>query len=271
MPACRPSRRCLTQCEPFDRIGQGCGVEVITEIWQRATAVQPPPAPRVVGAIAVLGLILVLYRRSWLVTRLLVTITHEGAHAVAALGAGRRLSGIRLNSDTSGLTVSRGRTRGPGMVIMLAAGYLGPALAGLGAAALLAAGHSVGLLWLLVLLLSLMLLMIRNAYGLLLLVVAGGLVFAISWFLTPGWQSAVAYLITWILLIAAPKPVIELIADRRRGRDRGSDVDQLARLTRLPGGIWAGVFLLCNLAGLALGTAVLLPSLIALFRPLFTG
>lgn len=246
-------------------------MEVISEIWQRTTSVQPPPEPRVVGAIAVLGLILVLYRRSWLLTRLLVTITHEGAHAFAALLAGRRLSGIRLNSDTSGLTVSRGKTRGPGMVIMLASGYLGPAVAGLGAAGLLAAGHSVGLLWLLALLLSLMLLLIRNAYGVLVLLVAGGLVFVISWFLAPAWQSAVAYLITWLLLIAAPKPVIELIAMRHRQRDRGSDVDQLARLTRVPGGIWAGLFLICNLAGLALGTAVLLPSLIALFRPMFTG
>ena len=244
-------------------------MKVLSEIWQRATAVQPAPDPRVVGAIAVVGMLLVLYRRAWLVSRLLVTITHEGAHAVAALLVGRRLSGIRLNSDTSGLTVSRGRTRGPGMVIMLAAGYLGPALAGLGAAALLAAGHSVGLLWLLVLVLALMLFMIRNGYGLLVLVIAGGLVFMISWFLDPRWQSAIAYLITWVLLIAAPKPVVELIAMRRRRADRGSDVDQLARLTPIPGGVWSALFLICNVAGLALGTAVLLPSLIALFRPMF--
>lgn len=244
-------------------------VAVISDLWQRATAVQPVPEPRAVGAIAIVGLVLVLYRRTWLVSRLLVTITHEGAHALAALLVGRRLSGIRLNSDTSGLTVSRGKTRGPGMVIMLTAGYLGPALAGLGAAVLLSYGYSVGLLWLLVVLLSLMLLLIRNAYGLLVLLVAGCLVFLISWYLPPHWQSAVAYLITWVLLIAAPKPVAELIAMRRRGRDRSSDVGQLATLTRVPGGLWAALFLLCNLAGLALGIAVLLPSLIALFRPMF--
>ncbi|GAB3916568.1 membrane protein [Microlunatus endophyticus] len=244
-------------------------MEVVTKIWHRATAVQPAPAPGLVGAIAVLGLVLVLYRRCWPITRLLVTITHEGAHAVAAVLVGRRLSGIRLNSDTSGLTVSRGKPRGPGMVVMLAVGYLGPALAGIGAAWLLAAGRSIGLLWLVVVLLSLMLLMIRNFYGLLVLLVAGGGVFAISWYLTPGWQSAIAYLITWVLLIAAPKPVIELIMQRRQGRDHGSDVAQLVRLTSMPGAFWLGLFLLCSLAGLALGTAVLLPSLIALFRPMF--
>lgn len=243
-------------------------MEVVTEIWRRATAEQTAPAPRMVGAIAVVGLVLVLYRRCWPVTRLLVTITHEGAHALAALLVGRRLSGIRLNSDTSGLTVSRGRARGPGMIIMLAVGYLGPALAGLGAAAMLVAGYSVGLLWLLVVLLSLMLLLIRNAYGLLVLLVAGGAVFAISWYLTPAWQSAVAYLITWVLLIAAPKPVLELIIQRHQGRDGGSDVDQLSRLTPIPGGLWAGFFLLCSVAGLALGAAELLPGLITLFRPM---
>lgn len=245
-------------------------MHVVTEIWRRATATQPSPSPRLVGAIAVLGLVLVLYRRCWPVTRLLVTITHEGAHALAALLVGRRLSGIRLNSDTSGLTVSSGRPRGPGMIFMLAAGYLGPALAGLGAAWMLADGRSVAVLWLLVVVLSLMLLLIRNAYGLLVLLVAGGAVFLISWYLSPGWQSAVAYLLTWVLLISAPKPIVELIMQRRERRDHGSDVDQLARLTRIPGGLWAGFFLICSVAGLALGTAVLLPSLIALFRPMFS-
>ena len=246
-------------------------MEVVQRIWRQATTVQAPPPPEIVGAIAAVGLILVLVPQLWPVTRLLVTITHEGAHALAAWLVGRRLTGIKLNSDTSGVTLSSGKPRGPGMVLMLAVGYLGPALAGLGAAFLLAAGYSVALLWMLVVLLSLMLLMIRNFYGLLVLIVAGGAVFGISWYLSPGWQSAVAYLITWVLLIAAPKPVIELIRQRSRGEDAGSDVDQLGRLTLLPGMAWAGLFLLACLAGLAKGTAVLLPSLIELFRPLFTG
>ena len=46
---------------------------------------------------------------------------------------------------------------------------------------------------------------------------------------------------------------------RRRGSARDSDADQLARLTRLPGLIWVGVFLLVDVAALALGTAWLVP------------
>lgn len=243
---------------------------VIGEIWRQASSSQPPPRPAVVGVIAVLGLALVLYRRVWPVTRLLVTITHEGAHAVAAVLVGRRLSGIQLRSDASGVTLSRGRPRGPGMVIMVAVGYLGPTLTGLGAAAMLIAGRSIGLLWIIVVLLGAMLLLMRNAYGLLVLLVAGAGVAVISWYLPPGWQSACAYLITWVLLIAAPKPTGELIRQRRRGQIRGSDVDQLARLTPIPAGAWSAVFLLLNIIGLAVGTALLLPSLIDLFAPMLS-
>jgi hypothetical protein len=52
--------------------------------------------------------------------------------------------------------------------------------------------------------------------------------------------------------------VVELQAKRRRGAGRDSDADQLARLTRLPGLLWVGFFLLVDVGALALGTAWLL-------------
>src|ERR1700712_67427 len=120
-------------------------------------------------------------RPAWHYTRHLVTIAHEGAHGVAALITGRRLTGIRLHSDTSGLTLSRGRARGPGMVLTAFAGYVGPALIGLGAAVLLSGGRAVGLLWLVLLLLALLLLQIRNWFGLLSILATVVVVFAVSW------------------------------------------------------------------------------------------
>jgi hypothetical protein len=179
---------------------------------------------------------------------------------VAALLAGRRLQGIRLHSDTSGLTVSSGRPSGPGMVAMLLAGYLAPAIVGLGAGALLIVGYSLGLLWLLVIMLALMLLRIRNFAGFwIVVVVAGGLV-AVSWYAPAPAQAVVAYLVTWILLLSAPKPVLELIGSRRRGRAAHSDADQLARLTRVPAELWAALFLVVNCLGLMFGVALLLPA-----------
>jgi len=224
-------------------------------------AVQPPPAPLVVALAAVIAGALVLPRAIWPYTRMLVTITHEGAHGVAALLTGRRLRGIRLHSDASGLTVSSGRPSGPGMVTMLLAGYLGSAVVGLGAVALLIAGHSLGLLWLFVILLALLLVQIRNFYGFVLVVGCAVVLILVSWYLPATMQSGLAYVLTWTLLLAAPKPVLELIRQRRGGRAPHSDADQLARLTRVPASLWAGGFLIVNCAGLVLGTVLLLPAL----------
>jgi hypothetical protein len=236
-------------------------VELIAEVWRRAMAVQPPPAPLVVALAAVIAGALVLPRAIWPYTRVLVTITHEGAHGVAALLTGRRLQGIRLHSDASGLTVSSGRPSGPGMVTMLLAGYLGSAVVGLGAVALLIAGHSLGLLWLFVILLALLLVQIRNFYGFVLVVGCAVVLILVSWYLPATMQSGLAYVLTWTLLLAAPKPVLELIRQRRGGRAPHSDADQLARLTRVPASLWAGGFLIVNCAGLVLGTVLLLPAL----------
>jgi hypothetical protein len=200
----------------------------------------------------------------WPYTRMLVTITHEGSHAAAALLTGRRLHGIRLHSDTSGLTLSSGRPNGPGMILTLVAGYLGPALAGLAAVGLLLAGRGLALLWLVVLVLGLMLLQIRNLHGFAVVVGCVAVLIAVSWYFSATAQSTLAYLLTWILLIAAPKPVVELIRQRRRGRERHSDADQLARLTRVPAPLWAAFFLVVNSAGLILGAGLLLPVLIRL-------
>jgi hypothetical protein len=221
--------------------------------WDRVTAVVPALPPSVLWGSAAVAALLVLSPALWRVTRHAVTIAHEGAHGVVALAAGRRLSGIRLHSDTSGLTVSAGRPTGPGMVLTCAAGYTGPGLFGLGAAALLAAGHAVGLLWALLLLLALLLLQIRNWYALWSVLVTGLVVFAATWWLPAQGQAAFAAVGTWFLLLAAPRTVVELARSRRRRRMPDSDADQLARLTRLPATFWVAVFLLVDLAALALG------------------
>ncbi len=239
---------------------------VLVEIWQRATSTQPAPSAELIAGAAVVALALVLHPTLWRATRLLVTITHEGGHAVAALVVGRRLRGIRLHSDTSGLTVSSGRPAGPGMVAMLLAGYLGPAVVGLGAAALLLNGHALGLLWAFVLLLALMLLQIRNLYGFAVVVAAGALLTILSWYGGAGPQTAAATLLTWVLLLAAPKPVVELARQHRAGRAGHSDAGQLSRLTRLPVALWLGLFASLNLGGLALGAVLLVPALATLAR-----
>jgi len=234
---------------------------VLGDIWDRATSTQPVPDARFVLATGVLALLLVLAPATWPRVRLGITVVHEAGHAVVAVLVGRRLRSIRLHSDTSGLTVSRGKPRGAGMVAMLAAGYLAPAALGLLAALLLAGGRSVGLLWLLVVLAAAMVLWVRNGYGFLVLLVGGAGVLLVTWYGDGQVQSVAAYLIAWLLLLASPRPLVELLtAGRRRGRS--SDADQLAGLTRVPAVLWILVLLLGNLAGLVVGVSTLAPDLV---------
>ena len=228
-------------------------MDAIGRFWAEITTPVPGLAQPLLLATAAAALVLTGTPALWRHTRHVVTIAHEGAHGLVAVLSGRRLAGIRLHSDTSGLTVSAGRPTGLGMVLTLLAGYTGPALFGLGAAALLAAGHAVGLLWALLALLTLLLVQIRNWYGLWSVLLTGGLLFAATWWLPTEGQVLVAATATWFLLLAAPRAVVELQRARRRRGSPDSDPDQLARLTRVPGGAWVGVFLLVDVGALALG------------------
>ncbi|NMR19756.1 M50 family metallopeptidase [Cellulomonas fimi] len=227
--------------------------EVLGEIWHRATTTQPAPSTTVVLLTAGVAVLVVLVPRLWGVARHAVTLVHEAAHAGVAVLTGRRLSGIRLHSDTSGLTVSVGRPRGPGMIATAAAGYLGPGLLGLGAAWLVSRGYAVGLLWLLLVVLVLVLVQIRNWFGLWSVLVTGVVLVAVTWWAAPVWQSVAAYAITWFLLVAAPRPALELFAHR----SSGSDAALLARLTHVPAAVWIAVFVLVTIVTAVLGGSLL--------------
>ncbi|MEV0679674.1 M50 family metallopeptidase [Actinosynnema sp. NPDC050436] len=208
---------------------------------------------------AVLALVLVASPGIWRWSRTTITIAHEGGHALVALLTGRRLEGIKLNADTSGVTVSRGKPTGVAVVLMYLAGYVTPSLLGLGAAALVTSDQVRPLLWATVGLLAAMLVMIRNLFGVLSVVVTGGVMFAVSWYATAEWQAAFALFVAWFLLLGGVRPVGELQSRRVRGRAPQSDADQLARITRVPGVLWVLVFAAVTLGALVLGGRMLLP------------
>jgi hypothetical protein len=220
------------------------------------SAVVPAPPPWLVAATAVVAAVLVLVPSAWAVARHVGTIVHEAGHALVAVLTGRRLAGIRLHSDSSGVTVSVGRPQGPGMVAMLAAGYPAPALLGLAAAAVLGTGHVAALLWALVLLLLGLLLLVRNWFGAWTVLASGAAVFAVTWWLPGRAQSAFGYLVTWFLLLAGIREVLDLVVARRGGGARRSDADQLARLTHVPAGVWVAVFFLVAVAAAVAGVAL---------------
>ncbi len=220
-------------------------------------AAQPDPPAVVVLGTAALALVVVGIRGVWRVLRNVVTIAHEGGHALVAVLSGRRLHGIRLHSDTSGLTITRGAATGPGVFFTLLAGYTAPSLLGLAGAFLLALGRITLLLWLSLVLLLVMLVMIRNVFGVLSVVVTGAVVFVVSWFASAHVQAVFAYAGVWFLLVGGVRPVFEVQGQRRRGAAPDSDADQLAGMTRIPGLVWVAVFLVVSLGALAAGALLL--------------
>jgi hypothetical protein len=235
--------------------------------WDRLVGAQSAPPGWAIAASAAVALLIVASPRLWRLARIVITIAHEGGHAAASLLSGRRLDGIRLHADTSGETVSRGRHSGPGIVMTAFAGYVTPPLLGAGAAALLAAHRVTLLLALFLLLLAATLLMVRNWYGMLAVLLTGGSLFAVSWLAAPALRAGFAYGVDWFLLFGGLRPVVELAQARTRGRRLppgrtgagASDADQLAALTRIPRGLWVTAFALVAAGALVLGARLLVP------------
>lgn len=216
------------------------------------------PDALIPSASGALVLLLVLSGSPWRLARHAITIAHEGGHALAAVLVGRRLRGITLHSDTSGLTVSRGRPNGPGMVFTLLSGYPAPALIGLLFAALIAAGRSDAVLIVAGVGVVGVLLAVRNLFGAFTVLVTAAVLAAVKFYGTPEVADAFVYAVTWFLLLGAVRPIAELRRERRRRGARDSDADQLARLTKLPAPLWLLVLAILALGCLILGGSWLL-------------
>lgn len=228
-------------------------IHSVSDLWDTLLGAQPDPPGLLVLVTAVIALLVVAFRPLWRIARNAITIAHEGGHALVALLTGRKLRGIRLEFDTSGLTLSAGRPTGPGMMFTLLAGYIAPSLVGLAGAWLLGGNRITLLLWLAVVLLLLMLINIRNVFGAVSVIVTGAIVLGVSWYATPQVQAAFAYVGVWFLLIGGVRPVFELQKLRGRGRMPESDADQLAGVTHVPALFWVGVFLIVDVAALVVG------------------
>lgn len=194
---------------------------------------------------------LVVVPQAWGFTRHIVTLVHEAGHAVVAVLTGRRLGGIRLHTDTSGLTVSSGKPRGPGMIATAGAGYLAPAALGLGCVLLVDLGHTSWALYAGLGTLALMLLYVRNWFGVVVVGLSGAAVSLLLWRAPAQVQDFAALVFAWFLLLAAPRAVVDLWRHRRQVRTRTTDADILAHLTPLPAAVWNTAFLLLTVAALA--------------------
>lgn len=220
---------------PFD------GLDQLTTGQTQATLV-------ILGGLV--ALVVVGAHGTWRLARNVVTIAHEGGHALVAVLSGRTLTRILLHSDTSGVTVSRGRRDGPGMVATAAAGYATPPLLGVGAAALVATDAISAMLVVAVVLLLATLILVRSAYGVLSVVVTGAVFVVVAVYGSANVQYGFACFVAWFLIVGGLRTVLEVQRKRVRRRAPDSDADQLERLTGLPARIWVALFALVGVFSL---------------------
>ncbi len=88
-------------------------MSVLARLWDRVSGSQPLPPAWVIGLTGLVALGVVVNAGSWRLTGKVITIAHEGGHALVSVLSGRRLDGIRLHSDSSGVTYSRGKRPAP--------------------------------------------------------------------------------------------------------------------------------------------------------------
>ena len=157
----------------------------------------------------------------------------------------RKVSGIKLHADATGGT-SRAPAIWPGNVVIKMTGYLGPSLFGLAAAKMIEVGHIVQVLWIALFLLALLLIVMRTAFGVLSVVVAGGLVFLLVRYTPMSVQIVAAYAIAWFLLLSGVRGILE---DGPAADDGG----QLSSMTLIPRFIWFLFWLGGTLTAIAIG------------------
>lgn len=199
--------------------------------------------PLVMLAILAAAAALSIPRATWQYFGLFATLVHELGHAVAALLTGRVVRGIRLHRNHSGDALSSGRGT-LGIVISGVLGYPAPAI--VGAAQLWSVFHGYTAIALFAggVVLVLTVLVIRNLFGIL-VVLASAAVSALLWFYaSPAVQSYALLVLGVALLVGAVRGLATVIGVHVLHRDRlhTSDAYLLYRRTGIPSPLWLAVF-----------------------------
>lgn len=185
----------------------------------------------------------------WAASQHLHVIAHEGGHALMGSAMGHRVSGVSMNVKGTGVT----RTIGAGgLRIFLTSffGYLAASAAGVGAAKLISLGHSVAVLWLLILGLAILLLVAQGFFAWFCIACAGVLLFLTARYTAIGAQLAIVYGITWFLLISG------VTVSVKHWKTSG-DAANLRKQTHLPRVLWSVLWLIGCVTALVYGAGLL--------------
>jgi Peptidase M50B-like len=221
------------------------------ELVQHQPGTGSVPLPQLVaGPTGLLVFIAFLIEGIWRLARHISVIAHEGAHVVTGWSVGHRVTSVKLYRDATGETITRGPDRSRSVVIRFA-GYLGPSLFGLAAACLIALDQVTMALGLALVCLAVMLILIRNFFGVISVVLNGAIVFLVLRYGNPGVQAVAACALSWFLLFSGVRWVL------MHGTGAG-DAINLTQTTRVPRFVWVIFWLVITVAGLWVGGHLLI-------------
>ena len=212
---------------------------------------QPLPAPEVV-LIGLLAAVVVIVRTLWQITTHAETVVHESAHLVAGTLTGRKILSVKINTDGGGAT-KMVPPSGFGYGVAAFVGYIGSSTAGLIAAELISTGRMVAVLYLGLVLFAIVLLSVRNIFGAIVILTCGTLLYLVVRDGTAGVDTAVAYGVTWFLLISGTRVALGIIRTPKDIQDAGV----LAGMTFIFRWVWCCLWLIGTIAALAIGGAIL--------------
>ena len=204
--------------------------------------------PILAVSLVIIAAILSIPRVTWRYFGLFTTLVHELGHASAAVLTGRFVHGIRIRRDHSGDALSSGRGEF-GAVVSGIFGYPAPAIVALGL--LWSVFHGYSALALLVggIVLILTILVIRNLFGAIVVLISAAISAALWFYLSPVVQSYALLVLGISLLVGSVRGLLSVIGVHLRGvhlRDRAllssSDAYLLARRTGVPSFFWLTLF-----------------------------
>jgi len=218
-------------------------LELAQHQFEQSPALSSVPIGKPIGILVLLGF---AAEGIWRLARHIGVIAHEGAHALAGWSMGHKIVRVELKSDGSGETVIGGPMSSLGVVITSFAGYMGPSLFGLGAAALLAHHQVEAVLIMAGIALFLMLLLVRNSFGCISVLLNGGVIFLVLRYGNVEIETIAAYALSWFLLLSGVRFVL------MPGSWLG-DSETLSKTTHIPRVVWIALWLAGALLALWVG------------------
>jgi hypothetical protein len=180
-------------------------------------------------------------RATWQHFGLFTTLVHELGHAFAAILTGRVVRGIRIHRNHSGEALSSGRGSA---VLSGALGYPAPAIVGAAQLWSVFNGYTAIALFAGGVVLVLTLLVIRNLFGVLVVLASAAASAGLWFYATPQVQSYALFVLGVALLVGSVRGLATVIGvhTRRRGHLATSDAYLLYRRTGVPSPVWLALF-----------------------------